>query len=364
MKFAKYFVKTMNLLHKIKHIKFIPNYFCLSKNSNRIHEAIYSSSQNHLICLEDSASKHFRDFYWIKKNILPDYCTLALEHNKENLMVAKVHHNLDLHMLVDNLSELCNILGHISILDKHQIKELNLIFEKNFSELHKYLSTPETKLEILDRLKDINLVPSITLTRTVSLSPANLFIKNVNKVDRIAGHFQQMPKGFIKYWELFAYLGANEKVTFQMCQKLLQTYSDKHLDQIQFQNVIKVYKMLFYDDLISQKNLSSLSENELVLYMPNESMRMKKLHELFYADNSHNRVLVKKCQEIKDCCIFDVKHLRDWIENLNYDQDEGENDDNDQLVEQQGAKDDSNFLKRLLLKQLDWNLIFSKYSFL
>ena len=149
MKFAKYFVKTMNLLHKIKHIKFIPNYFCLSKNSNRIHEAIYSSSQNHLICLEDSASKHFRDFYWIKKNILPDYCTLALEHNKENLMVAKVHHNLDLHMLVDNLSELCNILGHISILDKHQIKELNLIFEKNFSELHKYLSTPETKFQRL-----------------------------------------------------------------------------------------------------------------------------------------------------------------------------------------------------------------------
>ena len=357
------------LLQKIKQIKFIPNYFSLLNNSNRIHEAIYSSAQNHLICLEDSASKHLRDFYWIQKNILPHYCTQALEHDNENFLVARVNHILDLNLAVDNLSELCRILTSAPrILDKHQVKELNFIFNKNFSALHKYLTTPDANLGLLDRLKTINLVPLITLTRTVALSPANLFLKNVNKVDRIAGHFQQMPQEFLKYWELFAHLGANEKVTFQMCQQLLKTYSGNQLDQIQFQNVIKVYKMLFYDDLISQKNLSSLCESELVLYMPNEFMKMKKLNELFYADNSHNRVLVKKCHEIKDCCIFDVKHLRDWIENLNYDQADGEtnsddDDVNDQLMEQEASNDDSNFLKRLLLKQLDWNLIFSKYPF-
>lgn len=184
----------------------------------------------------------------------------------------------------------------------------------------------------------------------------DLVVRFMNPFDQIDEFIYKLPGQFSKYSKLFQHLGTLENPTFERCQSILQYYYNlkkPELNQLEYTNVLIVYKMLFYDDLMVQKNLPRLK-----LYAPNLFGQMKEINQLYYMDKSAHERLIQNCDEIKQITLFDLKLLIDLIQNsLNYFK-------NQELDDQESDELNKQFtMKQVMFNQLSWATFFQTLSY-
>jgi hypothetical protein len=379
----------LTLLENIKSIRFMPNYYNINEK-NSFHSRLYKTlfgNQNDLVCLEDSIFKDMEDFCWLKKRILPDFCQKAIisespldiQANSAILNAAKIISKLDPNLLIENLIILSEYLSSpastLNNLSKMDYQKLEQIFSNNFSALQKYAQEPESDVHIFNALKRINLILNKSINGKIKFSPIKIFFKHLKRSNHIDGELQKIPLSFSKFWKFFEFLDAKEKVDYEKCQYLLQSYYEQtkgnELSSEKFNSVLKVFKMLVDDDLLSKHTKDQL---DLTLYAPNHYKQMKDIKTLYFADNSMLELLVETSSQIKNICIFDIKLLIKQIESstddhdLNYDSSEEQEENTlksssgkkfkQDLMDEFKNDPDSNFLRNFMLKRLNWNLVF------
>jgi hypothetical protein len=339
-----------NFLNEIKSIKFIPNYSF--GKENEFHTKIYSplansfNKQNDLIYLKQSALIERKDFAWMVKPILPDYCQNSLE--------PLIYETLEINVENDSECTLENfklILQKIKCedflknLNKGEIKELFGILKRNFLEFEKsnlthYLSSLEC---VLNR---------IPFTKQLQLSPIKTIFKEVIDRDQINGLIHKLPDELKECWKLFQSLGAKEKIDFDQCLYVLnyfytesQSNNNQELTKSQFKIVTNIYKIMIVNNFLDQ---SLLNDNKL--YAPNMNLQMMALDQLYYVDSSSCETLSKNSDQVKSLCIFEIKHLIKQLISSSGNTMTGNNNNN-------------NTFSRLIFQSLQWKQIFQSFTY-
>jgi hypothetical protein len=267
----------------------------------------------------------------------------------------------------------------INKLNKKEITQIKRILAKNFYKLQSKLIS-SNELMNSDKLKNKKCVlnKSIT-TNKYQFSEFESFYRDLDRTDAIDGHFHMIPKQFKNCFKLFHHLGAKKRVNVNECISLLNFYlklSNENSDQNQkltvqqYNNVMVIFKMLFYDNLIA-------SSQSFEIHAPSVLKKMETLDKFYYADKSSHNRLIENSDYIKCMCLFDIKDMMAIIENSmkstkvsndSSGEESPPSDNEESIMDQQILVDndfkeslnqnDSNFLKRLMLKQLNWNQIF------
>jgi len=329
--------KNLILLDELKEIKFIPDHFKYKKDS--INCKIYNPSTYHddLVCMKGSYFSEWKDFVWTTHRVLPSFVREALvcsEKNNSNKFYKLAQINYDVNSplnkfnLVENFKRIIEIIKKNNFLNNStlDIKKINKMLCNNFEKMQElFITNKEENLNVLMKLENLEFV----VTRNYSNNKYQFVsIKTcVNKLkpyDRIEGFIECFPDHLSKYVKLMRMFGLKEKVNFEMCQSFLENLyintQNSKLNENQYREVMKVYKMLFLYDLLNS-NQSSINESsinnstinidlDLKLYAPNKLKVMKELSSLYYIDMRCYEDFIEENQDLKEICLFDFDDVK------------------------------------------------------
>ena len=300
-------------IETIAEAKFIPNFyeverilFSSKRDKKSFQENLLEKStkfSSHLnmkfVNLKDSVPSSMEKFCWFFNPILPLYFDDYSYQKK-----------IDPSIKVDNFLQLLEILAgdFLEEINFEENSDLKKLFEssyKFFTDLFK----DETLRVNLERLKDAKCILNLNKNSSnyqLSL-PKNVF-RDIKHKETIEG-FVQNADCFVRYWELFRHLGAQEKITFDHCRFILESIAreTEYLSDSKFDDVLIVYKFLFIDGILTTEC------PEIDLFAPNLLKQMLPLKEMFFMDESSNEELVKSEKSLQELIIFDlVKLLKDF----------------------------------------------------
>jgi hypothetical protein len=199
----------------------------------------------------------------------------------------------------------------INKLNNKEIKQIKRILAKNFYRLQSKLIENKDST-IFDKLKNRKCVLNKSIvTNKYQFTEFNLFYKNLERSDAIDGHFHMIPKQFEKCFKLFNHFGAKKRVHVNECISLLYSTKNDHdlkLTNQQYNNVMIVFKMLFYDNIIANSQLFEI-------YAPNALKKIEKLDKFYYADKSSHDRLIENSDyshilELKSSCSLKTLIIR------------------------------------------------------
>ena len=344
------------LMAQIKDIKFLPSEFSTTQDSEKgkllrkIHEP-----SDMLICLSGSAFGTYKSLVWIQKPILPRFCQILIEENKYFM-------NLGIDIEPSAETVLSNFLAMIEVLTS----EDNLLNQLNTKEveildniLQEYYSTFLKVVNNQNLKRDIKMVMVRNkYNKELKFIEPRLLVKNMDQRDQIDRYIYKIPLNCEKYWELFNYLGAKEKISYEQCQEILADYygeyKDQPLNNELYENVIIVSKLLFHDDVISKTE-----NNHLNIFLPNMLRIMKPLVSLYYKDNAYFELIIDKSDDIRKICLFDENELLKVIERSiksEVARDEDLNDDQPPPLKRKKLLT----MKDKMLWSISWKMIFQQ----
>lgn len=393
--------KGKQILENIKSIRFIPNYFNYAKESILTDIFNPNSYNDRLICLKGSYFKANKDFVWITHKVLPGFCeTMLKSHDKkkntnknENFEFAEINYQLDPNHLADNFIQMIEVIKKRDILKTLSIGELDDLNFRIFDAIEHLIEINKSNIQIFNKFNKLDIIINRnSIDSKYQFIPVNKCVKMLRNYDVVEPFIYSLPRVYLHFSSFLKNLGLKDKVTYKMCSNALKHLFEKSkqhkLTKIQYRNAMTVYKLLFDQDILSKKTIkqetqnttkkiaekfkiltdeadskSTLSIDDHKLYAPNKSMIMKDLNTLFYIDVPYYDVLIEQNEELKDICLFDVKDLSKLFENPHYYDDlltnsklEDEENDNNETS-------DSNLLKKITLKRLNWSQLFESFPF-
>jgi hypothetical protein len=347
------------LLEKLKFIEFIPN--CYHYDAPPIELKIVFKD---LVCLKDSYFKKHEHFVWLTHDILPNFCKEALSFSENYYKIAGINYELDSNDLIKNFHKLIDVLREKDYLNNTSIDDIKASLNANFKEMQSLLKNSNLASNYFSILKDLDfIITRNRLNNKYQFVSIKNCVKNLQSNDVIENYIYSLPFKLNEFTTLFDFFGMKHKVSFEMCSQILKKIyectKNKKLNEIQYRDVITIYKMLFSYDILTKSSINqeSIAINKFKLYAPNKSKIMHELNSLFYIDISCYECIIEKNDYLKDICLFDIKDLTCLFENPNY---------YDNLLKNKSvsnSNNDTHLLKKIMLKRLSWPQLFESFSF-